>query len=251
MTQYGFFIDLSRCIGCNACVIACKQWHDVAPGPVKWMRVYQWEKGSFPDIDLRVLPIPCFHCEKPVCADACPNKAIIKEDTYGAVLVDEAKCTGQRKCYQACPYGAPQFESDAPDAKMSKCTMCLDRLEQGLKPICVMSCSMRALEFGPIEELKKKYGAPLQIEDLPKNALTKPSVVFKPVDPKRQIVTYNPARALELWQKRHPDNGEALPDVLADATEVTRDSSDIMGRKELKLKPQNAEELMFYTTDDE
>lgn len=157
MTQYGFFIDLSRCIGCNACVIACKQWHDVAPGPAKWMRVYQWEKGSFPDIDLRVLPIPCFHCEKPVCADACPNKAITKEDKYGAVLVDAAKCTGQRKCWEACPYGAPQYEDDAPGTRMSKCTMCIDRLEQGLKPICVLSCSLRALEFGPLDEIKKRY----------------------------------------------------------------------------------------------
>jgi len=159
MSQYGFLIDLSRCIGCNACVISCKQWHGISPGPVKWMRVYQWEKGSFPEIDLRVLPIPCFHCETPVCADACPNKAIYKEEKYGAVLVDPSKCTGERKCWEACPYGAPQFPGDEPGLKMSKCNMCIDRLEMGLKPICVLSCSMRALEFGPIDELIKKYGS--------------------------------------------------------------------------------------------
>jgi len=158
MTQYGFFIDLSRCTGCNACLIACKQWHDVLPGPVKWLRVYQWEKGAFPDIDLRVLPIMCFHCKNPVCAEACPNEAIYKEDKYGAVLVDPEKCKGERKCWEACPYGAPQFEGDEPGLTMSKCTMCIDRLEQGLKPICVLSCSLRALEFGPIDELRKKYG---------------------------------------------------------------------------------------------
>jgi DMSO reductase iron-sulfur subunit len=161
VTQYGFFIDLSRCIGCNACLIACKQWHDLEPGPAKWMRVYQWEKGSFPQIDLHVLPIPCFHCAKPVCAEACPNQAIAKEEKYGAVLVDSSKCDGQRKCREACPYGAPQFGGDAPGIKMSKCTMCIDRLEQGLAPICVLSCSMRALEFGPIDALREKYGGPL------------------------------------------------------------------------------------------
>ena len=161
MTQYGFFIDLSRCIGCNACVIACKQWHDLEPGPAKWMRVYQWEKGSFPQIDLHVLPIPCFHCAKPVCAEACPNQAITKEEKYGAVLVDSSKCDGQRKCWEACPYGAPQFGGDAPGTKMSKCTMCIDRLEKGLAPICVLSCSMRALEFGPADALREKYGGPL------------------------------------------------------------------------------------------
>ncbi|MDP2917517.1 MAG: FAD-dependent oxidoreductase [Dehalococcoidia bacterium] len=157
MTQYGFFIDLSRCIGCHGCVIACKQWHDIQPGPTKWMRVYQWEKGAFPNIDLRMLTIPCFHCEKPVCAEACPNKAIIKEEKYGAVLVDPEKCTGERKCFEACPYGAPQFENDAPGTKMTKCTMCFDRMEKGDKPICVLSCSMRALEFGPLDEIRKKY----------------------------------------------------------------------------------------------
>jgi len=157
MTQYGFFIDTSRCTGCQACTIACKQWHDINPGPVKWMRVHQWEKGSFPEIDLRVLPIMCAHCQTPLCLDACPNHAIYKEDKYGAVLVDPAKCTGERKCWQACPYGVPQFESDAPGTPMSKCTMCIDRLEQGQTPICVLSCSLRALEFGPLEELQNKF----------------------------------------------------------------------------------------------
>lgn len=168
MAQYGFLIDLSRCIGCHACMISCKQWHDIPPGPVKWMRVYQWEKGAFPKIDLRVLPIPCLHCEVPVCADACPNKAISKEDKYGAVLVDPEKCTGTRKCWEACPYGAPQFPGNEIGLKMSKCNMCIDRMEEGLKPICVLSCSMRALEFGPIDELMKKYGNLKRVEDTPK-----------------------------------------------------------------------------------
>ncbi len=158
MTQYGFLIDLSRCTGCNACVIACKQWHGIEPGPAKFIRVYQWEKGAFPDIDLRVLPIMCFHCENPLCAEACPNGAITKEEKYGAVLVDPGKCTGQRKCWEACPYGTPQFRSDDRSEKMIKCNMCMDRLEEGLAPICVLSCSLRALEFGPLEELAEKYG---------------------------------------------------------------------------------------------
>lgn len=166
MTQYGFFIDLSRCIGCNSCVIACKQWHDIEPGPAKWMRVYQWEKGAYPRIEVHTLPIMCLHCQNPVCADACPNKAIRKEEKYGAVLVDPAKCTGERECFAACPYGAPQYASDSPGEKMSKCNMCIDRLEQGLTPICVLSCSMRALEFGPLDELKKKYGISAQVAGL-------------------------------------------------------------------------------------
>lgn len=88
MVQYGFYFDQSRCTGCNTCVIACKQWNGIPPGPVKGMRVYQWEKGAFPKIRIHLLAISCYHCENPVCVRACPNGALIKEEKYGAVLVD-------------------------------------------------------------------------------------------------------------------------------------------------------------------
>ena len=251
MTQYSFLIDLSRCIGCQACVIACKQWHDIAPGPVKWMRVHQWEKGTFPNTRLHILPITCFHCENPVCVKACPHQALSKESKYGAVLVDQSKCSGERKCWQACPYGAPQFERDEPGSKMSKCNMCLDRLEQGLKPICVLSCSMRALEFGPLDELKKKYGNQVQIEDLPRNSLTQPSVIFKPADAKKQVVPWDVEKALKLWQKRQPCEGEPLPDIFAKPTDVTQPSADILSRGKLVLKAKTTKERDYYARDDE
>ena len=158
MRQHGFFVDLSRCIGCNSCTVSCKQWHDITPGPAKPMRVYQWETGRFPQVSLHMLPIMCYHCETPACLDACENKAIYKEEKYGAVLLDPDKCRGSRKCWLACPYGSPQFEGDEPGTRVLKCDMCIDRLEEGLKPICVLSCSMRALEFGPLPEMIKRYG---------------------------------------------------------------------------------------------
>ena len=89
MTQYGFFFDQSRCTGCRACSISCKEWYDIAPGPLKYMRVYQWEQGTFPNVRLGLLAVNCYHCENPVCVDACPHQAIFKEDKYGAVLIDE------------------------------------------------------------------------------------------------------------------------------------------------------------------
>jgi DMSO reductase iron-sulfur subunit len=170
MTQHGFFVDLSRCIGCNSCTVSCKQWHDIAPGPAKPMRVYQWETGSFPNIRLSMLPIMCYHCAIPVCKEACPNNAIYKEERYGAVLVDHDKCRGTRKCWEACPYGTPQYHSDDPDDKVLKCDMCIERLEERLKPICVLSCSMRALEFGPMDELIRKYGNFNRLEARPEYA---------------------------------------------------------------------------------
>jgi NADPH-dependent glutamate synthase beta subunit-like oxidoreductase/NAD-dependent dihydropyrimidine dehydrogenase PreA subunit len=123
------------------------------------MRVYQWETGVYPNVRLHMLPIMCYHCENPVCLEACENKAIYKEEKYGAVLVDLDKCQGTRKCWLACPYGTPQFEGDEPGMPMLKCDMCIDRLDEGLQPICVLSCGMRALEFGPLDEIIRKYGS--------------------------------------------------------------------------------------------
>jgi len=249
--QYGFFIDQSRCIGCNSCTVACTEWHDISPGSVKWMRVYQWEKGTFPNMRLYILPVTCYHCENPVCIKACPNVAIYKEEKYGAVLVDLNKCQGTRKCWRACPYGAPQYDGDELGGKMSKCNMCIDRLEQGLKPICVLSCSMRALEFGPLDELRKKYGNLRRLEDMPKDSITRPAVVFKPADPKKQVIPWDSTRALELWQKRQSHLGEPLPDVFTEIADVTEAPEDIVGRNKLVLKAKNSEELMYYTTDNE
>jgi anaerobic dimethyl sulfoxide reductase subunit B (iron-sulfur subunit) len=251
MSQYGFFVDLSRCIGCNACVIACKQWHDIPPGPVKWMRVYQWEKGVFPNTRIHLLPIMCYHCENPVCIKACPSEAIYKEEKYGAVLVDADKCQGTRKCWKACPYGTPQFEGDEPDLRMSKCNMCIDRLGQGLKPICVLSCSMRALEFGPLDELREKYGNLRQVEEMPRDKMTSPAVVFKPPDARKQVIPWDYKRVLELWQKRDSPEGEALPDVFIKTSDVTQATQEIVGRNKLVLKARDSKELMYYTTDDE
>lgn len=251
MTQYGFFIDQSRCIGCNSCTVSCMQWHDIQPGIVKWMRVYQWEKGGFPDIRLHMMPVPCYHCENPVCVKACPTGAIYKEDKYGAVLVDLDKCQGTRKCWLACPYGAPQFQGDNLGTKMSKCNMCIDRLEQGLKPICVLSCSMRALEFGPLDELRDKYGDLRQVEDMPRDTITNPAVVFKPADPKKQVIPWDCSRALELWQKRNSPKDKLLPDVFTAKSDVTQAPQHIVGRNKLVLKAKNSAEQQYYTTDDE
>ena len=251
MTQYGFFIDQSRCIGCNTCTIACMQWHDIPPGSVKLMRVYQWEKGTFPNTRIHILPIMCYHCENPVCIKACPSGAIYKEAKYGAVLIDADKCQGTRKCWKACPYGAPQFDGDELGRKMSKCNMCIERLEQGLKPLCVLSCSMRALEFGPLDELVRKYGNLKRLEDMPKDSITNPAVIFRPAEPKKQVIPWDFRKALKLWQKRQPHEGEPLPDVFAEISDVTEAPQDIVGRNKLVLKVRNSAEQKYYTTDDE
>jgi len=227
------------------------QWHDIPPGSIKWMRVYQWEKGNFPNVRIHILPVMCYHCENPICVKVCPNKAIYKEEKYGAVLVNSDKCEGKRKCWKACPYGAPQFNGDEIGNKMSKCNMCIDRLEKGLKPICVLSCSMRALEFGPLDIIIEKYGNLRRLEDMPKDSITRPAVVFKPSDPKRPVISWDYEKALELWKKRETLSGEPLPDIFNSNSEVTKAPIEIVGRNKLVLKPKNVKELLYYTTDDE
>lgn len=251
MTQYGFFFDQSRCTGCHACSIACKGWYDIPPGPLKYMRVYQWEQGAFPDVRLGLLAVNCYHCEKPACIDACPNQAIFKEEKYGAVLIDQERCEGERQCSEACPYGAIVYASDQKGEKAHKCTMCIDRLEEGEMPICVQSCSLRALDFGPIEELRKRYGELDSLDELPDGSITRPSAVFKPRDHKKPLLPYDADKALDLWQQRGPFAPADVPPTFTNKAAVTQPQAGIRGRERLVLKARNAAELMEATRNDE
>jgi len=251
MVQYGFYFDQSRCIGCNACTVACKQWNQLPPGPIKWMRVYQWEKGFFPNIRLHFLAIPCYHCERPLCVKACPNNAIYKEDHYGAVLIDSSKCKGCKKCWAACPYGSIMFEKDKLGWKASKCNMCIDRLEEGKTPICVLSCSMRAIEFGPIHKLKFQFGELRSLKEMPPVNLTRPSVVFKSSNSKKQIIPWNAEKALNLWKKRGPYAPSDAPELIQEIEDLAHPPQNTIGRDHLVLKADNSIEFMYYTTDDD
>jgi len=180
--QMGFFFDQTRCTSCFTCVVACKDWHDIPEGPASWRRVISIEEGSFPDLFVGFLTLSCFHCEKPACVDACPVDAISKREQDGIVIVNKELCLGKDRCdlcLQACPYSAPQFSIES-GAKMQMCNLCIDRLELGKEPICVAACPMRALDAGPLEELKHKYGEGIQAVGFSYESELKPSVVFKP-----------------------------------------------------------------------
>jgi len=246
MTQHGFFFDQSRCTGCQACSVACKSSNGLPPGPLKYLRIYQYEKGPFPDVRLHVQWIPCYHCEEPACGNSCPAEAIHKEDKYGAVLVDSDKCDGCRLCYDACPYGAILFESDEPTARARKCTLCFERLEKGEKPVCVLSCPLRALDFGPLDELMNAYGAARDLEDLPDSRITRPAVVFNALREKQKIVPYDSEKALHLFMMRDP-----LPQVFNSPSDMTELPDGLVGRGKLVMKHSSAEDLLKWTRNDE
>ncbi len=159
---YAFHANSAACTGCKACQAACKD-HNGLPVGVLWRRVYEvsgggwWRDGAAwrQDVFAYSLSVSCNHCEHPICAEVCPTGAC-HEGPGGLVLMDSDRCMGCHYCSWACPYGAPQF--DGARGVMTKCTACIDRLDAGLPPSCVAACPMRALDFGPREDMEARYG---------------------------------------------------------------------------------------------
>ena len=186
MGQLGFYINQSLCQGCKACSVACKDKNNTEIG-VNFRRVYTYEEGSFiqqptkgivHNVKSFYFSIACNHCEAPACVLNCPTGAILKREKDGIVTIDQETCIGSQLCVKACPYGGPQYEEKI--FKSNKCNFCIDLQEKGEDPVCVATCPLGAIEFGPIEELRKKYGSVQQIKGMPSPKITKPNIVITP-----------------------------------------------------------------------
>ena len=181
--QLGFYFDQSRCTGCYTCIIACKDWHDnMESDPENWITITSTEKGKYPALSLTHLFSTCLHCLEPPCVPACPAAAIIKNDDDGIVTVDRETCLGNERCdafcLDACPYDAPRFGPE-PGARMQKCDLCAERWAENRKPVCVEACIMRALDAGPLDELKSRYEDNCEAEGFIYSEESIPSIVFK------------------------------------------------------------------------
>jgi anaerobic dimethyl sulfoxide reductase subunit B (iron-sulfur subunit) len=182
--QFAFYFDSSACSGCKACQAACKDKNDLPVG-LLWRRVYEVSGGGWTrdgdawisDIFAYNLSVSCNHCARPICVEVCPARAITKR-ADGIVLIDQDKCLGCQYCSWACPYGAPQY--DAQHGRMTKCDFCADYIDVGLPPACVAACPLRALDFGPMDDLTAKYGSAHSVYPLPETNLTEPAWMIKP-----------------------------------------------------------------------
>lgn len=155
--RYALIIDQERCIGCEACTVACRNENNGAQGHIRVSTLDGPQKdtpaGVFPNLRMTFLPTLCNHCEHPPCSDACPLEAITKENN-GVVILDEEACDGCRTCLDACPYGAIAF-NDKKD-KAEKCNFCRHRIEEGLEPFCVVCCEGQAIYFGDLNDPESK-----------------------------------------------------------------------------------------------
>ena len=187
--RMGFFTDTTVCIGCKACEVACKQWNDLPAdgsrsgrgisydhtgelGASTWRHVRFVEMpeaddtdlvaiaeaGARVDVDAAVAAMGewifmsdvCKHCTNAGCLDACPTGALVRTE-FETVVLQPDVCNGCGYCVPACPFGVVDRSHE--DGRASKCTLCYDRMEDGLEPACAKSCPTDSIQFGPYDEL--------------------------------------------------------------------------------------------------
>lgn len=206
--QHGFFFTADNCIGCHACEAACSEKNE-NPGHIAFRSVGYVEGGCYPDYKRMNISMACNHCDDPVCLKGCPTKAYTKHTEYGAVLQDPETCFGCGYCTWVCPYNAPQL--DPIKGQVSKCNMCVDRLEVGLKPACVSACLGNALDFGVIENIpQNREEAKVSIPGFPNPEITHPNIRFQQTKTMPEEVT----RTDSMPVKYHKDEkGQYKPRV--------------------------------------
>lgn len=150
--NYGFVIDLRKCIGCHACTIACKAEHDIPVGVNRcWVKTV--EKGRFPDTQRLYLPVLCNQCTDAPCMNICPTSALFRRRD-GIVDLNGEACIGCKACMAACPYD--QLFIDPNTRTAEKCNFCANRIENQLQPACVSVCPTECRIFGDLDDPQTK-----------------------------------------------------------------------------------------------
>ena len=183
-------IDQERCIGCDACSVACRIENNTQHF---WIKVEtdgkqkDIPKGQYPNLEMNFLPRLCNHCKNPPCVESCPTKALIKRDD-GLVILAKDLCTGCKICIEICPYDVIKF--DEINNIIEKCNLCAHRIDQGLEPFCVICCEGQAIFFGDLNDPNLKLSKLLserQIFQLKSEENTDPSIYYCSPKPKRRL----------------------------------------------------------------
>ena len=164
--QYRFHFDMTKCIGCKCCVVACNEQNGNPP-EIHWRRVGEIEGGWYPDTRRLHLSMGCNHCIEPTCLAGCPVDAYSKDSLTGVVLHSPETCIGCQYCTWNCSYGVPQYNPER--GVVGKCDMCHNRLAEGREPACVSACPEGAIqiEIVNIAEWKQSYAATANAPGLP------------------------------------------------------------------------------------
>lgn len=164
-TEMAMLHDVSRCTGCRACMVACKQWKDLPAESTPFDGNFQSHKGLSPKTYNLIkmtertendtfhwdfIKFQCMHCAHPACAKGCPQNALRKTES-GAVVLDKEKCIGCGYCTDNCPFDVPKVDEQT--HKSTKCDLCADRIENGMTPACAQTCTARAIDFGKKDDM--------------------------------------------------------------------------------------------------
>ncbi|MBR2835663.1 MAG: 4Fe-4S dicluster domain-containing protein [Coriobacteriales bacterium] len=173
-----FLVDVSLCIGCRACEMACRN-ENLTPSHIHWRHVIEIEEGVF-------LSMACNHCENPECFRVCPERAFNKRHD-GIVEINSSLCNGCRRCVTACPYHAPQY--NASTNKVTRCNMCATRQDRGEIPACVEACPTGALSLILLNDSCNSDVVDT-IQGFTDIRLTRPSIRFHQIKtPKRWMIS--------------------------------------------------------------
>jgi len=161
LKKKALLIDLTLCIGCNACQEACKKENGLPEGEEKQLSATAYT--ALEEHDGVYVRRMCQHCEEPTCASVCPVGAFTKT-AEGPVLYDESKCIGCRYCIQACPFQVPRYEWSSNYPRVQKCRLCAERVKNGLPTACAEACPTGATKFGDRDELIREAYAKISSE---------------------------------------------------------------------------------------
>jgi DMSO reductase iron-sulfur subunit len=154
--QYRFHFDMTKCIGCKCCVVACNEQNG-NPAELNWRRVGEVEGGYYPNTQRHYLSMGCNHCVEPSCLIGCPVEAYTKDPVTGVVIHSAEACIGCQYCTWNCSYGVPQYNPER--GVVGKCDMCHNRLADDMAPACVSACpeGAIAIEIVNIAEWRRDY----------------------------------------------------------------------------------------------